>query len=85
MSEIGETWAAYKEALGEKKEQNRIRSTDLLEEHKVPFKSLNGGNHLEVTGQAHTFDFWPTTGKFINRDTNTSGRGIFKLLKLCGR
>ncbi len=85
MSEIGDGWAAYKEASREKKEQDPFtHATKLLDLYNVPYKSLNNGVQLLVTGQVHMFDFWPKTGRFLDRNTRTSSTGIFKLLKLCG-
>ncbi len=59
-------------------------ATNLLDLYNVPYESINNGVQLLVTGQVHMFDFWPKTGRFLDRNTRISDTGIFKLLKLCG-
>lgn len=63
----------------EKKKSNMEFSTELLLENHIDFTAHNGGIHLIVENQ---FDFWPSTGKFINRKTKKSGRGVQNLLHL---
>lgn len=78
MSEIGDIFKAHKEERREKRWRNVEASAQYLELHKVPFESHNGGLHLVV---AEKYDFWPSTGRFINRKTKKSGRGVFNLVK----
>ena len=49
---------------------------------KLPFE-INGA-HLIVQGRRSTIDFWPGTGLWIDRDTNTTGRGVQKLITFIG-
>ena len=72
-------------AIGETRQQrnNRIRpyidnARKLLNEKNIPFEERQEGIHFIVD---HLFDFWPTTGKFINRETKKHGRGVFNLLR----
>ena len=84
MSEVGEAFAAMKEADKVKKAANLAASTKILEELNIPFESKNRGIHLVVTGKKdELFDFWPSTGKFIARKSSVSGRGIRTLLGYC--
>lgn len=58
---------------------NTENSTQLLQSHNIPFDSRNDGSHLIVAG----YDFWPSTGLFISRDTEKRrGRGVKNLIKL---
>ena len=81
MSELGEAYKALAEhnkvERQEKKRLNKARSTQILADKGIPFQSFNNGVHLVVG----TFDFWPSTGKFISHVTGEKGRGVFKLIK----
>ena len=81
MSELDDYTEAY-DALRneriEKRRRNTESSTRLLRDKGIEFQSHNDGVHL-VAG---SFDFWPSTGLFINRDTGKRGRGVFNLIKL---
>lgn len=76
MSELGDLYAAWREHKREKKRANRSTSLGLLAQH---------GHLVEVLSQDHyrigAFDFWPSTGLFINRETQKRGRGVFKLME----
>lgn len=75
MGVIFNGWRAEKKA---KRAANRESSPALLREAGVQFIEKNGGSHLIVANA--TFDFWPGTGKWIERATGAKGRGVFKLL-----
>jgi len=77
MSEIGELFSSLKEERRIKKLSNLEQSTNTLKERNISFISKNNGIHLIVGN----FDFYPSTGKFINRITKKDGRGIFNLIK----
>lgn len=78
MSELGETFSAYRELRRAKKEQNKVNSIEILKNAGISYQTKNGGIHL-IVGE---YNFWPTTGKFQNRITKKTGRGVFKLIKL---
>ncbi len=80
MSEIGELFSALREESRIKKLSNLEQSTNILKEKNINFVSKNNGIHLIVGN----FDFYPSTGKFINRTTKKDGRGIFNLIKKIG-
>jgi hypothetical protein len=61
-----------------RRRSNTESSTLILKENEICFTSKNNGVHLIV----EDFDFYPSTGLFINRTTKERGRGIFNLLKL---
>ena len=77
MSEIGELFTALREQRRIKKLSNLEQSTNILKEKNINFVSRNNGIHLIVGN----FDFYPSTGKFINRISKKDGRGIFNLIK----
>lgn len=71
-------------AIGETTEERRERVGKYIDFAKNKFKenNINYENYSEVHFCVEKdFDYWPTTGKFINRKTKKSGRGIFNLLK----
>lgn len=85
MGDMGDHWNDVKNFMKEesrkKKERNKIMSTNNLISNKVRFESKNNGNHLVVE---NTYDFWPSTGVFINRKTKKKSRGVRELLNLVG-
>ena len=78
MSDTGEMYSALKKHNKEKKRNNLEYSTKILEDAGIPFIKKNGGVHLIIDG---AFDFWPSTGLFINRANQKQGRGVKNLLK----
>jgi len=76
MSELGETYAALREHNQEKRRYNLHSSIGILEKNEVPVEELSP-THFRVG----VYDFWPSTGLFINRKTGQRGRGVFNLLK----
>ena len=78
MGDTGEMYSDLKKHNKAKKRVNLEASTKMLEDAGIPFIKKNGGVHLIVDG---AFDFWPSTGLFINRSTQKQGRGVKNLLK----
>lgn len=78
MSEIGEIFGAMREISRQKKANNRKGSVEILKQNKINFVEKNNGIHLIVEGR---FDFYPSTGLFIERATKKTGRGVFNLIK----
>ncbi len=82
MGDVGDYWKdvgpILKEESRNRKDSNKEYCTNKLNELNIPFKSHNAGIHLVVMG---IFDYWPSTGKFINRKNRKSGHGINSLLK----
>jgi len=81
MSDIREIYEAMKEHSKQKKESNKRFSTNELESRDIKFESKNDGYHLIVNHFNKIADFWPYTGKFIIRNNNKKGRGVFNLIK----
>lgn len=88
MSDMGEDFRAMREHGQQRRAANREDSPALLRQHGVTFDSRNNGAHLIVKHAGKTVDFWPGTGKWIDRFAPSgrapNGRGVFKLLKHLG-
>jgi hypothetical protein len=56
-------------------------NTKILVDSGIIFISSNNGLHLIVEGCYGYIDFWPSTGKWIDRKTQESGIGAGKLLE----
>lgn len=84
MSELSEDFAAMREESKIKRATNRENSAEILKRWGVPFESKNNGAHLIVDWYGKMVDFWPGTGKFICRNGQYSGRGVFRMLGYLG-
>ena len=80
MSELGETFRAYRLDRRKKKDENQDSSIAILVNNGIEFKKFTE-QHLRVAGD---FDFWPRTGTFINLKTREIGRGVYNLLARIG-
>jgi len=69
-----------KEESKKRKKSNLEKSTQILIDKGIDFKSKNNGVHL-IVGE---YNFWPSTGLFIHRRTDNPGRGIYNLLRELG-
>ena len=66
------------------KKLNNIKSSrHILNRAGISVEVRNGGNHLIIHALRGIIDFWPSTGKFVWRSTQESGRGVFNLIKQC--
>lgn len=75
MGDMGELFNDLKEF----KKKNKLKNLEYAE------NIMNKYNHRRVDEYLFNvgdFDFWPSTGLFINRITKNKGRGINKLLPL---
>lgn len=79
--DLGEAFAARKEAKREKKAKNMESTVQILEAHGIKYRKLS---HYHFRLVDADWDIWPTTGKFQNHKTKEQGRGVFKLLKKLG-
>lgn len=81
MSEIGDTFKAFKEFKKKKKKNNILSSWKILIENNIKYAKGNE-NHYIIEGY---IDFWPSTGLFKVRKTTISGRGVHNLLKILNK
>jgi len=65
----------------EKRANNRLWSADYLRQMNIPFVAKNNGAHLIVGTPPNVVDFWPGTGKYIFRERDIEGRGVFNLFQ----
>ena len=77
MGDEGDFWRYVKAARKAKRAANTVASTDLLTQNGIEFESKNFGAHLFVSGR---FDFWPSSGLYIDRATGKRSRGVMKLI-----
>lgn len=84
MSEITETYKAYREFNQQRRRNNKEKSTHILQVNEVQFESKNGGSHLIVNCGDQLIDYWPGTGLWIPRNSGERHRGVFNLLKYLG-
>lgn len=82
MSEMAEVFSGLKKHNQEKRAANRDASARILAEEGINFRSNNGGAHLIVEQNGLVFDFWPGTGKWIERTTNYHHRGVRNLINM---
>lgn len=82
MGDMGDIFNAdkeYRKARSRtKKLSNLEQSTAMLDDLGIHYESKNNGVHLVVDC---CFDYWPSTGLFIHRQTKAKGRGVRNLLK----
>lgn len=76
MSDLGDHFQAMKDHGKERKRYNLERSLGLLRANKVEFTKLTD-HHYRIG----VYDFWPSTGVYLNRETKKKGRGVFNLIK----
>ena len=74
--DMGEQWAEYKEERKEKKASNLEQSLELLANKGFIFTALSPHHY-----RYGIWDFWPSTGKYHNRETKVYSRGVFNLIK----
>ena len=78
MGDMAEVFNAMRDASKDKRARNREWSTKRLADLGIPFEEKNLGAHLIVMGR---IDFWPGTGKWIDRKAPSKRtRGIDSLL-----
>lgn len=84
MGDMADDFNAMRQESQDRRARNRQSSTQILEHYRVRFSIRNGGAHLIVEHNDSKVDFWPGTGKWIPRDYDINGRGVFSLLKYLG-
>lgn len=84
MGDMAEDFKALREHRKAKRKSNLEKTTNLLKSKGVSFESKNNGVHLIVKQNEMVFDFYPSTGLFIDRTTKKHSRGVFHLLKKLG-
>lgn len=73
-----------REQSRQRRARNRRESAATLTAHGVTYTVRNDGAHLVVTHAGTVVDFWPGTGLYQPRGSDTRGRGVFNLLRALG-
>lgn len=81
MSEMCEDFREMRKMSAEKRQSNLEKSTEILRENGVLFKSFNHGYQLQINTKSGIVNFYPSTGLY---NGVLSGRGVFNLLKELG-
>ena len=72
-----------KPVSGPERVAHNIRySSQVLRERGISFDVDKECTHLVVQHGGRTFDFWPSTGIFRERNGEIKGRGVNKLLEV---
>ena len=79
MSEQCEIYNLQKAYAQEKRAANTIYSTNLIKHLGLNYESKNFGAHIIIKNR---WDFWPSTGLFIDRKSKKKGRGVRNLIKI---
>lgn len=80
-----EYWRMHRDDSKARKQSNRDRAVEALNQHGVLYKEHNGGVHLIIaSNHGGKIDYWPTTGLWCDRDKKIERRGINSLLKHLG-
>lgn len=81
MSDMAETFNAWREHKKAKRASNTEQSTQALIDAGIPFESHNGGAHIVINMGGTVYDFWPSTGLWWQRATKIKHRGVFRLIQ----
>lgn len=78
MGDEGDIWKDIRKERQQKRWANHHSSMAILRRNGVSYQLLD-----ESTGHYRLgdYDFWPTTGRFMNRRDGEKGRGVFNLMK----
>lgn len=76
MEDLSEYWKMHRDIKQRKKASNLEKSTAILDIENIAYIKLSAYHY-----RLSEYDFWPSTGKFIHRQTGVEGRGIISLLK----
>lgn len=69
------------EVSKKKRANNREWSSSFLSSRGIDFESKNNGAHLIIKHGHIIADFWPGTGKWVDRAIGIYSRGVRKLVK----
>lgn len=81
LNEENLAWREFTKAKKEKKEKNRINSTEILKKNGIPIQLCNLDRQIIIRLPTATIDFYPSTGLYKVRNTKIKHRGIKNLLQ----
>ena len=80
MSDIGDTFKAYREIQKKERQDRAEHAMKTLSEEGVPYEIFSRTNyHMRVGG---LIDYWPTTGRWKVNNSRVKGFGLRNMLKL---
>ena len=79
MTEAAEMWRDINRRRQDKRAANRDSSAEVLTREGIAYGSKNMGAHLIVSHDNKTVDFWPGTGRWIDR-VGRKGFGVRSLV-----
>lgn len=85
MGDMGDVFNDMRQRAKEKRVQNTIYSTSLLDSKGVNYVTHNGGAHLMISEAGAIIDYWPSTGLWICRGNPYKHRGVQSLLRYLGK
>lgn len=85
MGDMGDVFNELRVEKQQKRRDNTLYSTALLQRAGVLFTVKNGGAHLVVLAGPHEVDFWPSTGLWIVRGQKAKRGGVRKLIEFVER
>lgn len=68
MGDMAEEYRALKEHKKLKKEAMKVGNIAFLDVVGIPYESKNNGLHIIISRSGVVIDFYPSTGKWIDRD-----------------
>ena len=77
MGDMKEFWEEVNIEGKINRAMNTISSTELLKKEGFDFEVKNLGAHIIIGN----YDFWPSTGRYINRKTKKRNFGVKNLIK----
>lgn len=83
-ADMGDTFRQLRSESKARRQIDLVKSTQLLSECGVEFDPKNDGYHLIINHGGAVVDFYPSTGKWIPRSKDKSGRGVLGLLEYLG-
>lgn len=75
MGDMADYYNDFRQFKKEKKQNNCLKSLEILDRHRIEYKKLSD-THYRISD----FDFWPSTGLFVDRKNAKRGRGVMNLL-----
>jgi len=81
MGDMADSFNALKQYNKDRRADNTKANTETLKLAGVVFESKNYGAHLIIQGAKGKADFWPSTGKWRDRNNRWHGRGTIGLLE----
>jgi len=82
MGDMGDLYNSVRLDSKNRRAAHRKNAPHLLIKYKINFTSKNNGAHLIIQKDEflNIIDFWPGTGKWIDRETHKASRGIKNLI-----